>query len=203
MSSIYSDPPFPRGGSLLGFDPADAATLDEAGNPIQGRDIVGEVKVFTDSNPVTGAVNSQRLVYCVAVRVRQAGVANGQPANNLTPGKVVKFAAGSLTTLDADNQAAATDTANIAHQVGVVDEYLPKVPLVNDLIWVVVKGPTTALFTSAAVAAGAPVAVSSTPGSLVAANTPAVTSTFFGTALTAKASGATGTARVSVANADF
>jgi hypothetical protein len=206
MSSIYSDPPFPRGGTLLGFQ--SPATLDDppapaTPQPIEGRDIAGEVKVFVDANPFTGQVNSQRLVYCVAVRAKQTGVTNGNRATNLTAGKVVKFAAGSLSELDADNQAASTDNAAIAGMVGVVDEYLPQAPLVNDLFWVVVKGPTSALFTTAAVStAGVPVQVSSTAGQLVAAASPAITQRFAGTALGTKDNTGTAVIRVNLNNRD-
>lgn len=190
MSSIYSDPPFPRGDVLIGLD--DPAALD-SGNPVQGSDIVGRIKVFRDVNPSTGIDFSERLVYCVAVRAKQNGVANGE-RSNLTAGTVVKFAAGSLTELDNSaansNLAAAGDTATIAGMVGVVDEYLPKAPLVNDVFWVVVKGPTTANVTTTAIAnAGTPLAVSATAGSLAAASPATLGLSFFGVNLAAKSAG--------------
>jgi len=196
MSSIYSDPPFTRGGTLLAYG---TATLDESSNPIEGGDIVGQIKVFRDENPTTGQVLSARLVYCLAVRVKQTGVANGQPATNVTAGTVVKLAAGSLSDLDGTAKAASTDTATIAGQVGVVDEYLTKTPLVNDVIWVVVKGPTSPIAVSSAITAGTALDVSSSAGSVAAANTPTLGESFLGVALANKGVGA-GPVRTVVTN---
>lgn len=187
MSSLYSDPPFARGGVLLGFDAK--ATLDGSSNPIEGSDTVGEVKVFQDIDPVTGTKKSNQLVYCVAVRAKQASVANGDQATNLTPKSVVKFEAGTFTNVDG----LATNAAG--QVIGVVDEYLPKAPNVNDIFWVVVKGPTTAKFTTTAVSTGDVLAVSATAGSLAAAATPTLGQHWLGFAVGAKA-GATLEGRV-------
>ena len=68
MSSLFSDPPFPRGQTLLNNENID---LDPNGNPIAGVEIVGTVKVFPDLVPGTGPAairNSNRLVFCIAAR---------------------------------------------------------------------------------------------------------------------------------------
>ena len=68
MSSLFSDPPFPRGQTLLNNENIE---LDPNGNPIAGVEIVGTVKVFPDLVPGTGPAairNSNRLVFCIAAR---------------------------------------------------------------------------------------------------------------------------------------
>lgn len=152
MSSLQSDPQFPRGTTLLAG--ADIELVN--GLPIAGRDVVGQIKVFQDVDP-QGVKNSNRLVYCVAARVATATA--------LTAKDVVKFSATNIIE-DVDGKGDTT-----AGQIqGVVDEYIPSTLTIrqNDIVWVVVQGPTTAKFLAAAVAAGAVVQGSATAGSLQA-----------------------------------
>lgn len=138
MSSLYSDPPFPRGSTLLSGETIETDSL----GPIAGRDIVGQVKVFQDTNPFSGAELSNRLVTCVAVR--WTGSTGGVVA-----GDVVKFQASNL--LAAVDAKGSTTVGVI---FGVVDEYIPSTVEIrqNDIIWLVVRGPSAARFTATAVA---------------------------------------------------
>jgi hypothetical protein len=165
MSSLYSDPPFSRGGTLL----ADAAIdLDVDGNPIAGREIVGQVKAFRDINPYSGQVYSNRLVYCVAARFKPSNGAAGNldQAGVLTArGTVYAF---TLASPMAEFAAAATN-ANVAAGVatGVLDEYLTGTLRLNDIVWVVIKGPTSIKQTAVAINTGLAVEVSATAGSVM------------------------------------
>lgn len=163
MSSIFSDPPFRRGTTLLG---GEAIELDAAGNPIAGVEIVGQVKAFQDVHPSTGQRFSNRLVYCAAARYKGSLVSD---ASTLA-GTVVAFDAAAPLT---EFTAAATG-ANITagRPYGVVDEYLTGELRPNDIIWVVMKGPATAnKATGSAVAAGAQVEVSATAGAVTTQST--------------------------------
>lgn len=144
MSSLFSDPPFPRGTTLLNNENID---LDPNGNPIAGGEIVGSIKVFPDMVPGTGPAairNSNRLVYCLAARYT--------PVDGLTKLNVGGTGAdkgkwfvldrrGPLGTFSA--VAAATDITD-GRLVGVLDEYLNTEVRPNDIVWLVVKGPTSA-----------------------------------------------------------
>lgn len=139
MSSLFSDPPFPRGATLLA---GETIELDPAGNPIAGSEIVGQVKAFQDVAPGTGpnAVrNSNRLVYCVAARYIGTTNINVDGADK---GKwYVLSRRGALTTfLEHASQTDITD----GRMVGVLDEYLNVTVRPNDIVWLVVKGPVTA-----------------------------------------------------------
>jgi hypothetical protein len=115
--SLHDDPPWDLGQTLGVSSTAD------------GKNWVGAVKVFTDVNPRTGTVRSARLKRCIAVR-NTSGVA-------LLPKKLVKFADGSVSAVDAYTR---LDNAVVA---GVVDEYLPSTGVsANDVFWVTVDGPT-------------------------------------------------------------
>lgn len=127
MSSLDSDPWFGRG-QTLGVNSTD-----------QSSHIPGTHRWFTDTNPVTGAVNSNAPVKCIAVRNTSAGT--------LAPGAVVKFATGSLGNVDG------AATADIL-MVGIVDEYLTSNVAINDIFWLVVAGPTTANTTGTITAGG-------------------------------------------------
>lgn len=161
MSSIFSDPPFRRGTTLL-----DRELIElENGVPVAGAPTVGEVKVFQDSNPVTGQIFSNRLVYCVAARWKGSDVNDA----STVAGTVYAFDPAAPLT---DFSAAAT-TANITagRGYGVLDEYITGPMRTNDIVWLVIKGPTTVNKTSAAITAGAAVEMSATDGSVQAANT--------------------------------
>jgi len=115
--SLHDDPPWDLGQTLGVSSTAD------------GKNWVGAVKVFTDVNPRTGTVRSARIKRCVAVR-NTSGVA-------LLPKKLVKFADGSVSAVDAFTR---LDNAVVA---GVVDEYLPSTGVsANDVFWITVDGPT-------------------------------------------------------------
>jgi hypothetical protein len=140
MSSLYSDPPFPRGSTLLAGETIESDAI----GPIAGRDIVGQVKVFQDTDPFSGTEYSNRLTVCVAVR--WTGSAGG-----IVAGDVVKFTAAALLT---ESDAKGSTTAGTIF--GVVDEYIPSTTSIrtNDIIWVVVRGPATAKFAATGVTAG-------------------------------------------------
>lgn len=134
MSAIFSDPSFRRGSTLLGGE----AIETDANGPIAGREIVGQVKVFQDVVPTgKGERKSNRLVYCVAARYTGATVSDA----TTVAGKVMKFSASApLAEIDG-TEAVNGDVHDVA--VGVVDEYLAGELRTNDIVWVVVKGPTS------------------------------------------------------------
>lgn len=160
MSSIFSDPFFRRGSTLLG---GEAIELDGAGNPIAGNEIVGQVKAFQDVNPLgQGERYSNRLVYCVAARYKGADVADA----STVAGEVYAFDdAAPLATVTSKATSANVD-ADKAY--GVLDEYLRGALRTNDIVWLVVKGPTKVKQTAAAINAGAAVKLSATAGSAAA-----------------------------------
>ena len=143
MSSLFSDPPFPRGTTLLNNENID---LDPNGLPIAGGEIVGSIKVFPDMVPGTGPAairNSNRLVYCLAARYT--------PVDGITKLNVGGTGAdkGKWYVLDRrgplgtfSTAAAATDITD-GRIVGVLDEYLNTEVRPNDIVWLVVKGPST------------------------------------------------------------
>ena len=135
MSSIFSDPFFRRGSTLLGGEEIEK---DAAGNPVAGNEVVGQVKAFQDVNPAgAGERYSNRLVYCVAARYTGSTVASAATV----AGKAYVFAdATPLTTFSA----LATNT-NVAagKAVGILDEYLKGELRENDIVWLVLKGPTS------------------------------------------------------------
>lgn len=161
MSSIFSDPFFRRGSTLLD---GNTIELDDAGNPIAGTEVVGQVKAFQDCSPTgLGERHSNRLVYCVAARY--TGTSNLTSAD---AGKLYVFdAAGVLTEF---KDAATTTNAGAGKAVGVLDEYIPENVTVrpNDIVWLVVKGPTSVLQTAASAAQGAALQVTATAGSVAA-----------------------------------
>lgn len=143
MSSLFSDPPFPRGTTLLNNENID---LDPNGLPIAGGEIVGSVKVFPDLVPGTGPAairNSNRLVYCLAARYTPVdGVTKlNIGGTGADKGKwYVLDRRGPLGTFS--TAAAATDITD-GRIVGVLDEYLNTEVRPNDIVWLVVKGPST------------------------------------------------------------
>jgi hypothetical protein len=123
---LQVDPPFGLG-QTLGVTSVNDSLYGISGT--YGDNWVGSVKEFTDVNPITGSVRSNRRKVCIAVR-NSSTVA-------LAPKRVVAFKAGSFTVVDGY-----ANTAN-GEVVGVVDEYLPASGVaVNDVFWVTVDGPT-------------------------------------------------------------
>lgn len=163
MSSLFSDPSWRRGTTLLS---GETIEVDANGNPIAGRDIVGQVKIFQDQNPQTGAMNSNRLVYCVAARYTGSA---GLDVNDA--GKVVVFDTANPLTAFNDTSMGMADSTNLTDgkAYGVLDEYIPEGVSIrqNDIVWVVVKGPCTVQKLTGAgndIAAGAVVEISATDG---------------------------------------
>lgn len=158
MSSIFSDPFFRRGTTLLG---GEAIELDGAGAPIAGTEVVGQVKVFQDVVPTgMGERRSNRLVYCVAARYKGSLVNDA----STIAGEVFAFDAAAPLT-EFTNKATAAN-ANAGVMIGVLDEYLTGVLRPNDIVWLVVKGPTSIKQTAAAINAGVAVHASGTAGSV-------------------------------------
>jgi hypothetical protein len=115
--SLTNDPPFALG-QTLGVSSA-----------TDGTGWVGAIKQFPDVDPTTGAIRSNRLKTCIAVR-NSSGVA-------LLPKRVVVFSSGSLS--DVDGYAADTGVP----PAGVVDEHLNSSGVANnDVFWLTVSGPT-------------------------------------------------------------
>jgi hypothetical protein len=164
MSSIFSDPFFRRGTTLLG---GETIERDASNNPIAGTEIVGQVKVFQDAVPTgMGERRSNRLVYCVAARYKGSDVTD---ASTLA-GEVFAFdATAPLTEFATSNAKATAANANSGLMLGVLDEYLTGSLRANDIVWLVVKGPTSIKQTAAAINAGVAVHVSGTAGSVSAA----------------------------------
>lgn len=158
MSSIFSDPQFRRGTTLFA---GEDVPVDASGNPIGGSDVVGSVKAFQDADPGTrgGERLSSRLVYCVATRYTGSTVSD----STTIAGQTYAFdASACLSKLGA---AATSANVNAGVAVGVLDEYLKGELKQNDVVWVVVKGPTTAK-SSGTLAAGAMVFQSATAGTV-------------------------------------
>jgi hypothetical protein len=120
--SLTIDPPFALGQTLGVSSTAD------------GTGWVGCVKQFPDVNPSTGAIRSNRLKTCIAVRNSSGGA--------LLPKRVVRFRVGTAGTAvfsEVDGYSAVTNE----ERVGVVDEFLPASGVAsNDVFWVTVSGPT-------------------------------------------------------------
>jgi hypothetical protein len=153
--SLFSDPFFRRGTTLLS---GETIENNDAGNPAAGGEIVGQVKVFQDVNPTTGVRNSSRLVWCVAARYKGATVEDG----STVAGEAYVFEDGAPLTQFADK--ASSTNATVGKAVGVLDEYFTGRLRQNDVVWVVMKGPTSIKRTGAAIASGAAVELSSTAG---------------------------------------
>jgi hypothetical protein len=163
MSSIFSDPFFRRGTTLLNGEDIE---LDPAGSPIAGREVVGQVKVFQDVNPASrGERYSNRLVYCVAARYTGSTVADASTI------------AGEVFLMDFNSPLSVFSTKGTATNInpglafGVLDEYLKGQLRTNDIVWLVVKGPTSAKQTAVSIAAGAQVQASATAGQIAVMST--------------------------------
>lgn len=161
MSSIFSDPFFRRGSTLLGGE----AIETDANGPIAGKEVVAQVKAFQDQKPTgLGERYSSRLVYCVAARY--TGSSNLTKAD---AGKLFVFDATATTgDLLAEFKDLATATnAKAGITVGVLDEYLTVDVRPNDIVWLVVKGPTTVRQTAVSIVKGKGISPSATAGSVV------------------------------------
>lgn len=136
MSSIFSDPGWRRGGTLLNGELVEFSDAPTNTVPSAGTELVGQVKVFQDIDPYTGVRKSNRLVYCVAARYTGATTIGREDGDF---GKFVVLSDG-LSTFDiaafADNADAVAGKA-----IGVLDEYLTVDVRQHDIVWVVVKGP--------------------------------------------------------------
>lgn len=161
MSSIFSDPSFRRGTTLL----AGEAIETDANGPIAGGEVVGQVKVFQDVNPYTGKRYSNRLVYCVAARYKGNTVSDA----STVAGEAYLFDAAKPLT-EFTNKASSSNATN-GLAFGVLDEYLTGELRQNDIVWLVVEGPTSVKRTAAAVNAGVAVQLSTTAGSIVTLST--------------------------------
>lgn len=145
MSSLFSDPPFNRGSTLLAGENIE---LDAAGNAIAGREVAGMMKAFPDQNPGTGTAAvrySNRLVYCVACRYMGSTTINLASASYPERGKAYVLSA-DLSQFNA--VAVQADVAN-GRVVGLLDEYLQQPVRQYDIVWLVVKGPAQAAKASA------------------------------------------------------
>lgn len=149
MSTLTADPGFGRG-QTLGI----TVKMYEAENG-DGLNVVGTRKVFRDEHPVTGVINSNRTVECIAVK--------NTSGSALLPGSVAKFKDSAILS-EVDGLAVAATTL-----MGVVDEYLPAAGVPDgEVFWLVVRGPSTVTKTATSVAAGASYGPSATAGSAAA-----------------------------------
>lgn len=177
MSSIFSDPFWRRGSTLLNAEPID---LDGSGNPIAGTEVVGQVKAFQDVRPTgDGARFSNKLVYCIAVRYTGSTVSDA----STVAGKRYALNA-AQTEISAVRTKANADSAVPS---GILDEYLTGELRQNDIVWLVVKGPADIVVTGS-ITAGSNVVQSSTAGTSVVAGASGASATVDGTALAAAAS---------------
>lgn len=120
--------PFPRGTTAYGGNTIDSNNL------LFGNQI-GQVRCFPDNNP-NGTVNSGLEVVAIAMRNKTAGA--------LLPGQAVLF---SSTVGETGATITQSGTPNVFF--GIVDEYLPAAGCpVNDVCWIVVRGPVLANITT-------------------------------------------------------
>jgi hypothetical protein len=166
MSSLFSDPPFTRGTTLLGGEVIEyyppGVTYSATNNsgvqyPIAGREIVGQTKAFQDINPSTKQRLSSELVYCVAARYKPTNGANlTVPAGKGVVLKVGQY----LETASFDENLATAANVIEGKRVGFIDEYLSADTIIrpDDIVWVVYKGPAAVKKTehasTASIAAG-------------------------------------------------
>lgn len=136
MSSIFSDPGWRRGTTLLSGELIEYSDAPTNSIPTAGAEIVGQMKVFQDVNPYSGVRYSNHLVYCVAARYKGSTSLTSSDA-----GKVFVFDKdGPLTNFS--TLAANTDVVD-GRLIGVLDEYLTVTVRTNDIVWLVVSGPST------------------------------------------------------------
>lgn len=159
--SLLVDPPFALGQTLGVSSTAD------------GTGWVGAVKEFTDVNPTTGKIRSNRRKVCVACR-NTSGAA-------LLPKKLV--------TVSVIGDAGAYNATAGNEYVGVVDEFLPTAGVAaNDVFWLTIEGPTEVL-ADAAVSADNAIAsdAAATAGAATAGRVVATTTNSIGRAVSAAA----------------
>jgi hypothetical protein len=157
MSSLYSDPPFPRGSTLLSGEDVEyiekGATY-ATGTPISGREIVGQVKAFSDIHPVTKSRLSNELVYCIAARFKPASATTVLNSGNTGADKgkavVLRVASGMGSTAEFTDTLANAADVLAGRRVGFLDEYLNAEVRANDIVWIVVKGPVAIAKTTGA-----------------------------------------------------
>jgi hypothetical protein len=147
---LQVDPPFGLGQTWFSLGSGESIKNDSyhgiQSSAAYGDNFTGVVKEFTDVNPVTGQVRTNRRKVCVAVK-NSSGFA-------LLPKRVVTFSttAGKLFSEVTGYSAVANE-----ERVGVVDEWLPPSGVTaNDIFWVTVDGPTevTAALSGTDLAAG-------------------------------------------------
>lgn len=170
MSSIFSDPPFVRGRTLASGDFGDAVT-DTTKTDVLGGGIVGSIKAFQDVVPTTGQRLSNRLVYCMAVRWKGTEQADASAVAGLA--YVVDLTYENGKPLCSITSPATPAQITAGRVWGVVDEYLTGILKPNDVIWIVVKGPTAveANAASLTITAGGGLELAATAGKVVAAGT--------------------------------
>lgn len=171
MSTIFSDPGWRRGSTLLNGEKIDYSDAPANTMPVAGTELAGQVKVFQDVDPSSGKRYSNRLVYCVAARYK--GTASLTSAD---AGKVFAFS----TTAPLSEFSAVATATNIntdGREYGVLDEYLTDTVRTDDIVWLVVKGPTSVQSAGTAVAAGAAIEVAGTSGRIQTKATGAVIGT--------------------------
>lgn len=192
MSSIFSDPLFRRGTTLLSGETIDYDDAPTNTKPTAGGEVVGQVKVFQDVRPTgDGRRFSNRLVYCVAARYKGNTVSDA----STVAGQVVLFDAAAPMTEFTNYLTQATHASGASY--GVLDEYLTGQLRKDDIVWVVVKGPTSIKQTAAAINAGVGVEASTTAGSIVTRST----GTLIGQQIAgANSAAAVGLTRVNVIN---
>lgn len=201
MSTIFSDPGWRRGTTLLNREVID---LDADGRPIAGRELIGQVKVFQDVDPSSGQRYSNRLVYCVAARYTGATTLTSADAGKLVVFNTVA-AAGPLVSpgvydltdgplAEFGAVAAAADINTNFRTYGVLDEYLTEDVRTNDIVWVVMKGPVGVQSAGTAIAAGAVVEVTGSVGRIQTR----VSGVILGTQLAGASAGGTAGALVRV-----
>lgn len=152
MSTLTADPGFPRG-QTLGVTKTyyDAQVGD-------GANLLGVHKVFADTDPQSGQILSNETVECICVK-NTTGAA-------LLPKTLVRFSPTAILT-SVDQGAIDSDV-----RIGVVDEYLPAAGAPdNEVLWVVVKGPTTVTTDGNAISAGAAVSASAASAGQAVAGT--------------------------------
>lgn len=175
MSTIFSDPGWRRGSTLLNREVVEFDDAPTNSIPTAGKELVGQVKIFQDVDPSSGRRFSNRLVYCVAARytgtadipVADAGkvfafsTAGSAKGTDLTGGPLEEFSA----------YATATNVNTDLRYYGVLDEYLTEPVRKNDIVWLVVKGPCSIQSGGTAIAAGAPIEVTGTGGRIATRST--------------------------------
>jgi len=184
MSSFHSDPPFNRGTTLLDGEAVEysvgSASSYATAVPFSGAEIVGQIKIFQDIQPVTRTRLSNELVYCVAARYKPA-TASATLNCATHRGKAVILRTTATNSVDMQSTAefdtngtvfASNANINAGNRVAFIDEYFTGTLRANDIVWLVVKGPAAiAKSTGSTIDAGALAALdASTVGTAVTAS---------------------------------